>query len=124
MNQYLLALPYPPSVNSYWLTRGNRRFISKRGQLFKKAVLLYVLENNIQPFGDKPLEVSIWIHPRSKNLMDLDNSVKAILDSCQDANLFDDDVQVRALHVFRAEPVKGGGCTVMIKEFLPSLKGC
>ena len=115
----ILALPYPPSVNSYWLSRGNRRYISKRGQLFKKAVYHYVLENNIQKFGDKPLEVSICIHPRSKVLMDLDNSVKAILDSCQDAGLFDDDVQVQALHVFRTDPVKGGGCSVIIEEFHP-----
>ncbi len=119
MMKTILTLPYPPSVNSYWLSRGNRRYISKRGQLFKKAVYHYVLENNIQKFGDKPLEVSICIHPRSKVLMDLDNSVKAILDSCQDAGLFDDDVQVEYLLVTRGEPQKGGGCTVVIREFRP-----
>ena len=115
----ILALPYPPSINLYWLASGHRRYISDRGKKFKKAVAEYVFINEIQSFGSKPLEISIWIHPRSKVLMDIDNCVKPIIDACQDAGLFDDDVQVQALHVFRTDPVKGGGCSVIIEEFRP-----
>jgi crossover junction endodeoxyribonuclease RusA len=114
-----LRLPYPPSINNYWLASGHRRFISERGKKFKKAVAAYVFINEIQSFGSKPLEISIWIHPRSKVLMDIDNCVKPIIDACQDAGIFDNDVQVQALHVYRTDPIKGGGCAVMIQEFRP-----
>ena len=48
--------------------------------------------------------------------MDIDNCLKPILDACQDAGIFEDDVQVQELHVYRGKAVKGGGCTVMIEE--------
>ena len=33
-----LELPYPVSVNAYWLASGTRRYISKRGREFKNSV--------------------------------------------------------------------------------------
>jgi len=112
----VLKLPYPPSINAYWLASGHRRYISKRGLEFKKSVVEFVLEWSIPKLGSVPVEIQIVIHPRSKILMDIDNCVKPILDACQDAGIFDDDVQVQELHVFRGKPKKGGGCTVMIEE--------
>ena len=112
----VLKLPYPPSMNAYWLASGHRRYISKRGQLFKQAVVNYVLEWKTPKLGTVPIEVTVWIHPRSKKLMDIDNCLKPILDACQDAGIFEDDVQVQELHVYRGKAVKGGGCTVMIEE--------
>jgi len=114
-----LRLPYPPSMNAYWLASGHRRYISKRGQLFKKAVVDYVLEHRIPKLSDIPLAVTVILHPRSKKLMDVDNCLKPILDACQDAGIFNDDVQVQFLLVTRGDLKKGGGCTVMIKEFRP-----
>ena len=114
-----LRLPYPPSINAYWLASGHRRYISKRGQLFKKAVVDYVLEHHIPKLSDIPLAVTVILHPRSKKLMDVDNCLKPILDACQDAGIFNDDVQVQFLLVTRGDLKKGGGCTVMIKEFRP-----
>lgn len=112
----ILKLPYPPSINAYWLASGHRRYISKRGMLFKQSVMEYVAEFNIKGFGGEPVDVLIFIHPRSKKLMDIDNCAKPILDACQDAGLFDNDVQVIALHLYRSKPKKGGGCTVVISE--------
>jgi crossover junction endodeoxyribonuclease RusA len=112
----VLKLPYPPSMNAYWLASGHRRYISKRGMKFKQAVVDYVQEYNISKLGNIPLEIEIWLHPRSKQLMDIDNCVKPILDACQDAGIFDDDVQVEELLVKRGFSKKGGGCTVFIDE--------
>lgn len=111
-----LRLPYPPSVNAYWLQSGKRKYISKRGRLFKQAVADYVSENNIIKFGGAELAVNIRLFPRSKILMDIDNCCKAILDSCQDAGIFDDDQQITKLVVERGGQIKGGGCAVFIME--------
>jgi len=47
----LLELPYPPSINNYWIASGHRRFISKRGRDFKLAVQEYVAVQQLESFG-------------------------------------------------------------------------
>jgi crossover junction endodeoxyribonuclease RusA len=109
-----VKLPYPPSVNAYYLASGHRRYISKRGMEFKKAVAQACIG---QPsFGDQPVELSIVLHPRDKRLMDIDNCGKAICDSLQ-GYLYENDQQVWKLTIERAEKIKGGGCVVTIKEY-------
>ena len=112
-----LDLPYPPSVNNYWLTSGRRKFISKRGREFKEAVREYVMERKIPKLGSKSLYIEIILRPRSKKLMDIDNCSKAVLDSLQDAGVFDDDSQVWKLTIERGIPKKGGGAVVMIFDY-------
>ena len=109
-----LKLPYPCSVNSYWLTSGKRRYISKRGMLFKAAAAEAC--NGLTGFGSDPVEVSIVLYPRDKRLLDIDNICKCILDSLQ-GYLYDDDQQVWKLTVERAEKIKGGGCDVTVQEY-------
>jgi crossover junction endodeoxyribonuclease RusA len=106
--------PYPPSVNAYWLQSGKRRYISKRGVEFKKAV--HEILGGIKGFADQPVEVSIILFPRDKRLLDIDNCCKAILDS-MNGIMFDDDQQVWRLTVERGEKIKGGGCQVTISEY-------
>jgi len=65
----MLMLPYPPSVNTYWRANGNRRFISKAGVIFKKAVADYVSENNVPKLGTARLSVCIIVCPRSKRCL-------------------------------------------------------
>jgi crossover junction endodeoxyribonuclease RusA len=103
----ILNLPYPPSVNSYWRANGHRRFISEEGVIFKNAVAEYVIDNNIEKMGDAPLVVFISLFPRDKRRTDIDNRVKAVLDSLQDAGVYDDDSM---------ETVKGGKCVVVIER--------
>jgi len=113
----ILYLPYPPSVNAYWLTTGRRKYISKRGREFKQMVAEYVIEKKIPKLGDIPIQVDIILRPRSKKLMDIDNCAKAILDSLQDAGVFDNDSQVWKLTIERGIRQTGGGCVVMIEEY-------
>lgn len=112
----ILSLPYPPSVNTYWRRARNRTYISKKGQVFKQAVAEYVIENKVPKFGEAKVEVMIVLRPRSTNFMDIDNCCKAVLDSCQDAGVFDDDNQIWKLTVERGDPIKGGACVVVIAE--------
>jgi len=109
-----LSLPYPPSVNTYWLTSGRRRYISKRGMDFKTAVSQAC--QGIAGFGDQPVEVSIILHPRDKRLMDIDNCAKGICDSMQ-GFIYDNDQQVWKITIERGAKIKGGGCEVTIKPY-------
>lgn len=109
-----LKLPYPASINAYWLTSGKRRYISKRGMAFKAAAAEAC--SGLPGFGSDPVEVSIVLYPRDKRLLDIDNICKCILDSLQ-GYLYDDDQQVWKLTVERAEKIKGGGCDVTVKEY-------
>ena len=109
-----VKLPYPPSVNAYYLASGHRRYISKRGMDFKKAVAEAC--KGLPSFLDQPVELSVLLHPRDKRLMDIDNCGKAICDSLQ-GYLYEDDQQVWKLTIERAEKIKGGGCVVTVKEY-------
>lgn len=53
--------------------------------------------------------------------MDLDNSLKAIGDSLQDAGMFHDDSQIWKWTIERGEKIKGGGCTVVISLYQPTM---
>jgi crossover junction endodeoxyribonuclease RusA len=113
----VLYLPYPPSVNNYWITSGNRKFLSKRGREFKEQVAAYVIEKNVPKLGEMAVQIDIILRPRNKRLMDIDNSCKAILDSIQDAGIIDDDSQVWKLTIERGITHTGGSCVVMIEEY-------
>ena len=110
-----LKFPYPPRVNAYWGQSGKRRFITKRGVEFKRAV--HEICQGLQSFNDRKLSIEIILFPRDKRLLDIDNCCKAILDS-MNGIMYDDDQQVWFLSVKRGEKVKGGGCQVTISEYL------
>jgi crossover junction endodeoxyribonuclease RusA len=110
----IFKFPYPPSVNAYWLQAGTRRYISKRGVEFKKAV--HEILKDQEGFGDQAVEVNIILYPRDKRLLDIDNCCKAILDS-MNGFMFDDDQQVWRLTVERGEKIKGGGCEVSVRSY-------
>ena len=112
----ILTLPYPPSVNTYWRANGKRRFLSKAGVEFKQAVQEYVIDNSIPKFGSVRLRMDVVIRPRSRRVFDIDNLLKAILDSLMDAGVYDDDSQVDDLRITRGDPCKDGACIVVIEE--------
>jgi crossover junction endodeoxyribonuclease RusA len=112
-----LELPYPVSVNAYWLASGTRRYISKRGRDFKNSVAEIWKGSGHDGFGDSPVELNVILHPRDKRLMDIDNMLKCLGDSLQDAGCFTDDQQVWKITIQRGAQKKGGGCVVTIKEF-------
>ena len=77
----------------------------------------YVVVHRIPKLGDIPISVDIILRPRSANLMDIDNCAKAVLDSLQDAGVFEDDSQVWKLTIERGIKHTGGSCVVMIDEY-------
>jgi crossover junction endodeoxyribonuclease RusA len=109
-----LQLPLPPSVNTYWRNFRGRTVLSKGGRDYKIAIQEYVSVNNLPKFGQERLGASITIFPRDKRAIDLDNRLKALFDSLEDAGLFDDDSQFDRIYICRGMIKKGGGCTITI----------
>ena len=111
-----LELPFPPSMNTYWRNFRGRTVLSKNGRQFKTDVQDYIIEKNIPKFGDKKLKITMILRPRDKRKIDIDNRIKAVLDSLQDAGVFDDDFQVDHIEMIRGEQIKGGLIRVLIEE--------
>lgn len=109
-----LELPLPPSINTYWRNFRGRTVLSAGGREYKVAVQEYVSVKNLPKFGQKRLGASITIFPRDKRSIDLDNRLKALFDSLQDAGVFDDDSQFDRIYICRGMIKKGGGCTITI----------
>lgn len=112
----ILSLPLPPSVNHYWGSLGNRRFVSKAGKEFKLKVQEYVLEYRVPKLGTARLQMTVTLYPRDKRKQDIDNRIKALWDALADAGVFDDDEQIDVLIVERGPIKKGGGCLVYIEN--------
>lgn len=130
MNNVTLELPYPPSINHYWRhTRTAQSFyiyISKPGMIYREEVLAKAIQHKIQ--NNKPLnelyflterlQVEITVFPPDKRKRDLDNIIKAMLDSLQHAKIFENDNQIDKLIVTRNHVVKGGSVFVFIKPYV------
>lgn len=102
-------------MNTYWRNFRGNTVLSKAGREFKQAVWACVLEQKIPKFGNKRLEVTLFLYPRSKVVTDLDNRLKAVLDGLEDAGVYDNDGQIDVLMIQRGEIRKGGSVDVMIE---------
>jgi crossover junction endodeoxyribonuclease RusA len=91
--------------------------MSKAGREYKQAVADYVSCNDFPKMGSKRLSISMIVWPRDRRIFDIDNRIKSVLDSLQDAGLFDDDSQVDELSIYRGSHiVPGGSIKVMIED--------
>ena len=116
----MIVLPYPPSVNTYWRhpTTGKlagRHLISEAGRRYREAVAqLAVTERWSKHAADQRLAVHIeaWMPDRRRR--DLDNLLKAALDSLTYAQVFADDSQIDRLSIER-HPTLGGMLKVRVE---------
>lgn len=111
----IFDLPLPPSMNTYWRNFRGRTILSKAGRKFKADVSEAVIAQNVPKLGISRLKVLIYLHPRDKRKIDLDNRLKACLDAMQDAGVYDDDEQIDYLTIQRAAIKSGGGVTIAIE---------
>ncbi|MFN3151804.1 RusA family crossover junction endodeoxyribonuclease [Bremerella sp.] len=108
-------LPYPPSVNHYWRRVGPRTLISRGGRLFRKQVCAIVARHDVQPLAG-PLEVQVKLYPPDRRRRDIDNTLKAVLDSLQHGGAYEDDNQIVRLGIEKCERTPGGRAVVRISE--------
>jgi len=109
-----LQLPLPPTNNTYYRNFRGRMVLGQKGRDYKITVQEYVILNNIPKFGNARLQAIITVFPADRRKWDLDGRFKGLLDSLQDAGVFDDDEQFDKIEIARGKIKPGGGCTIVI----------
>ena len=106
MSEYLIALPFPPSVNAYYGTtciggkvKRPHIYIKERGRLYRDEVIKIIKEKELELRANVPLSVSITITPPDNRVHDIDNILKCLFDSLSHANFWEDDQWVRKLNM-------------------------
>jgi len=120
----LLKLPFPPSVNHYYVHKPTRsrsgklyttKVISKNGSVFRNEVMIAFRLSKFEPFGEERLSMSVDCHCPTRRKYDLDNLGKALQDALQVAGVFPDDSQLDELHFYRKSVEKGGYVLVTLE---------
>ena len=102
-----LILPWPPSVNHYWLARGKMRFLSAAAKKFRYDVaalchMFSLVNHSKYPFLGR-LNVHIDVFPPDRRIRDIDNLLKSTLDSLTHARVYLDDSQIDKLTIVRRD---------------------
>jgi crossover junction endodeoxyribonuclease RusA len=115
MNPLNITLPWPPSVNTYWRMVNGRMIISKDGRDYRQAVADQMLIQRAQKHFDGALCLTVEAHRPDNRRRDLDNLLKAALDSLAHAGVYEDDSQIKDLRIYWA-PTIGGMLKIKIEE--------
>lgn len=113
-------LPWPPSVNHYWrhvvINGRPRTLLSKEGRAYKLAAADAVRQQRRGPSAPLSgrLAIAVTLFPPDRRRYDLDNRLKAVLDSLTEARVWEDDRNVKIIHLEEGGIVKGGACRVCI----------
>lgn len=114
------TLPWPPSTNTYWRhpTKGalaGRHLISEVGRQYRATVQQQLRSETIfkNPITGR-LGIEIKASPPDNRRRDLDNILKALLDSITHAGLIEDDSQFDAIAIARLPSGKPGRVDVTI----------
>ncbi|MBQ3808223.1 MAG: RusA family crossover junction endodeoxyribonuclease [Kiritimatiellae bacterium] len=107
-------LPWPPSVNNYYRHVGPRVLISRAGRKYRMMAV-----SRLAGFTKLAGRLSLYaeLYPPDRRRRDIDNvGGKCLLDSLQAAGLFDDDSQIKELHLKMLDPIEDGLVHVVLKE--------
>jgi len=102
-----LTLPWPPSVNTYWRVFNGRAIISAKGREYRKAVADQVLIQRAAKNYVGKLQVEIQAFRPDNRRRDLDNLLKAALDGCTHAGVWQDDSNIVDLRIYWADTIGG-----------------
>ncbi len=114
-------MPWPPSVNRIWRTvsiNGRQRtLLSREGREYREEVcsLLNGYAKDDEVCFKGSVAVTVEASPPDKRRRDLDNVLKAAMDSLTSAGIWADDSQVDDLRILRKKPVVGGCLHVTVE---------
>lgn len=113
-----LELPYPPSINHYYVNAGKnkKRVKSRKVQDYFDAAVWGIKQQKVATFGDSPVRVTVGIQPPDRRRRDMGNLDKAIMDVMEEAGVYDDDFQASDVRYIRLEPVNQGIVHVKIER--------
>ena len=121
-----ITLPWPPSVNHYWLARNNshKKRISAEGRSFRIVTKVRLMHAKaIKLIGR--LLVHIDAFPPDRRKRDLDNLLKAPLDAMEKGGAYENDGQIDELSIRRKAVVPGGKLVVTVAELDgPRMRRC
>lgn len=115
-------LPYPNkiSMNSYWKLNKKTQHLYLNPCVRRFRIEVCKIVRQFTSFGSKPLTISLKMYPPDNRQRDIDNVLKAIIDSLQYAELFDNDSQINKLVIEKfpkSEEKVGGIIEVMLELF-------
>jgi crossover junction endodeoxyribonuclease RusA len=113
----IIHLPYPPSINHYWLRTARGMRLSDKARAYRQECLGLIKAYEGERPDPKAL-VKVWLRvcPPDKRKRDLDNIIKPVLDVMQHAGLVEDDSQVVHLAVSKMFVSTGGKIDLEIEE--------
>lgn len=129
-----LTLPWPPSTNSYktpfvFRAKGKgikvagtdvqvmmRMVLTERGREFV-AEVSRVIRITLGKVPRTKQRLAVWVQTfqPDRRLTDLDNRLKTLLDSMQEAGMYEDDEQIDDLHIVRGPVVPRKNARVHIR---------
>lgn len=115
-----MVLPYlPPSANHMWVHSPYRHYLSTEYQNFKNRIVKdWIVYKDNHPealpyFKDEKLFFRLVIHPKDRRVkFDLDNRVKALLDSLIGL-CYSDDSQLQVMYLEKKLPIPKDGMTII-----------
>ena len=118
MSVIRLALPWPPTVNTYWRHVNGRVIVSSAGRAYREEVAWLVRAARANLGLEGPLKMEAVFHPPDRRRRDIDNLCKGLLDALQEGGVYKDDSQIRDLRLMMKEPAPCGGVKVGIEEIM------
>ncbi len=112
---FVVTLPWPPSINHYYLRMRSGIIISKKGISYRDLTFFTCRSIDESFINNERLSMLIYAYPPDKRRRDLDNPLKCLLDSLQKAKVYKDDAQIDELHIVRMPDILGK-VIVYIKE--------
>lgn len=96
-----IEIPFPPSINHYYIYANNKVILSEKGKIYRRDVSFLCNRYRERCSKDMRLCVTINVFPPDKRKRDLDNLLKCTLDSLQHAGIYHDDNQIDMLTIIR-----------------------
>ena len=111
----IITLPWPPSVNHYWRNFRGRMVIGADGRSYRRAVAEQVLIQGFARHYTGKIKVEIEALRPDNRRRDLDNLLKALLDGCTHAGVWEDDSNIVDLRIYWSKNI-GGILKVKVRE--------
>lgn len=118
---YAVRLDFPPTVNTYYRRGPKGMYLAKAGRTYKEDAIAAVM-NALGDIVPSTARLGVQIELAAPNRVrdtDIDNRIKACLDSLQGV-LFENDGQIDELIVRRLPIAAPGYADVIVSELSPT----
>jgi len=107
-------LPFPPSVNRYWIPARGRIILSQSARDYREAVITRC--GGLGFHFEGRLQLTLILHPPDERKRDIEYYSKAVFDALEAANVYADDAQIDHCIIQRGDKRLPGRVIVKIRE--------